>query len=145
MKKKDIRWEQRFSNYRKALSQLKKFIDKGDLSDLEAQGLIKAFEYTYELAWNTLKDYLEFGGQTDIHGPRDVIRKAFKLGLIDDGEGWMDMLQSRNLTSHTYREEVAREIAEQIVESYYFLFTHLDKKLDNLYSDKSVLDIFNEE
>ncbi len=63
---KDIRWIQRLSNYKKALSQLQKFIDKGDLSNLEEQGLIKAFEYTYELAWTTIKDYLEYQGKTDI-------------------------------------------------------------------------------
>jgi hypothetical protein len=59
-KVEDIRWEQRFSNFRKALSQLTRFIEKGDLSELEQQGLIKAFEYTFELAWNTMKDYLEY-------------------------------------------------------------------------------------
>lgn len=83
MAKKDIRWEQRFSNYQKALGQLQKFIDKGELSELEEQGLVKAFEYTYELAWNTIKDFLEFSGQTDIYGSRDAIRKAFELGLIE--------------------------------------------------------------
>jgi hypothetical protein len=67
MAKNDIRWEQRFSNYQKALAQLQKFIDKGDLSELEKQGLVKAFEYTYELAWNTIKDFLEFQGQADIY------------------------------------------------------------------------------
>ena len=100
-KNKDIRWEQRFANYQKALSRLQKFIDKGELSELEEQGLIKAFEYTYELAWNTLKDFLGNRGQTDIYGSRDAIRKAFESGLIDDGESWMDMLASRNKTSHT--------------------------------------------
>ena len=83
--KKDIRWEQRFSNYQKALAQLQKFIDKGALSKLEEQGLIKAFEYTYELAWNTLKDFLEYQGQTNIYGSRDAIRNAFELRKIIAG------------------------------------------------------------
>jgi len=113
-KNEDIRWEQRFSNYQKALRQLQKFIDKGELSELEAQGLVKAFEYTYELAWNTLKDFLEYRGQTDIYGSRDAIRRAFGLGLIADGEGWMDMLKSRNQTSHTYNEETAEEICRAV-------------------------------
>lgn len=129
---KDIRWKQRFSNYQKALAQLRKFIDKGDLSELEKQGLIKAFEYTYELAWNTLKDFLTYRGQTDIYGSRDAIRKAFKEGLIEDGEGWMDMLQSRNQTSHTYNEETAEEIATAVTTKYYALFQQLKKKLSNL-------------
>lgn len=126
---KDIRWQQRFSNYKKALAQLQKFIDKGDLSDLEKQGLIKAFEYTYELAWNTLKDFLVYSGQSDIYGSRDAIRKAFTAGLITDGEGWMDMLQSRNKTSHTYNEETADEITAAVLARYHPLFKKLAKKM----------------
>lgn len=135
MAKNDIRWEQRFSNYQKALAQLQKFIDKGDLSELEKQGLIKAFEYTYELAWNTIKDFLEFKGQTDIYGSRDATRKAFELGIIEDGESWMDMLKSRNRTSHTYNEEVAEEICKAVFDVYYSLFLQLKTKLENLRSD----------
>ncbi len=130
----DIRWEQRFSNYKKALAQLQKFIDKAELSELEKQGLIKAFEYTYELAWNSLKDFLEYSGQTDIFGSRDTFRKAFQLNLIDDGENWMSMLKSRNQTSHTYNEETADEISETIINVYYFLFKQLETKLDSLRS-----------
>ena len=125
----DIRWKQRFSNYQKALGQLQKFVDKGDLSELEEQGLIKAFEYTYELAWNTLKDFLEFRGQSDLFGSRDAIQKAFQLNLIEDGEGWMDMLKSRNRTSHTYNAETAREISKAVTTVYYPLFQKLNKKL----------------
>ncbi|MBW2568476.1 MAG: nucleotidyltransferase substrate binding protein [Deltaproteobacteria bacterium] len=132
---KDIRWEQRFANYRKALALLQKFIDKGELSELEEQGLIKAFEYTYELAWNTIKDFLEYKGQTDIYGSRDAIRKAFELGLIDDGENWMDMLKSRNKTSHTYNEEIAREICQAVVKVYYSLLKQLKAKLESLCSN----------
>jgi len=130
-----IRWKQRFSNYQKALTQLKKFIDKGELSELEEQGLIKAFEYTYELAWNTLKDFLEFRGQSDIYGSRDAIQKAFQLGIIEDGEGWMDMLKSRNKTSHTYNEDTAKEISMAVTTVYYPLFKQLKKKFKTFYSD----------
>lgn len=142
MAKNDIRWEQRFSNYQKALTQLKKFIDKGELSELEEQGLIRAFEYTYELAWNTLRDFLEFSGQTDIYGSRDAIRKAYELGLIEDGESWMDMLKSRNITSHTYNEDVAEEICQAVFEVYFLLFVRLKTKLESLRSDsgQSVFD-----
>jgi len=135
MTKNDIRWERRFSNYQKALAQLQKFIDKGELSELEKQGLIKTFEYTYELAWNTIKDFLEFSGQSDIYGSRDAIRKAFELGLIEDGESWMDMLKSRNTTSHTYNEAVAEEICQAVFEVYYSLFVQLKTKLESLRSD----------
>jgi nucleotidyltransferase substrate binding protein (TIGR01987 family) len=130
----DVRWIQRFSNYRKALGQLSKFISKGELSELEEQGLIKAFEYTYELAWNTLKDYLEYQGISNMAGSRDVIREAFKAGLISNGEKWMEMLQSRNLTSHSYNEDTADEISAAIVDFYYDLFLALELKLENLRS-----------
>lgn len=129
---KDIRWKQRFSNFNKALTQLQKFIDKGELSELEAQGLVKAFEYTYELAWNTIKDFLEFSGQSDIYGSRDAIRKGFQLGLITDGDGWMDMLKSRNQTSHTYNEDTARQINNAVVTRYYDLFIRLRTKFEQL-------------
>jgi nucleotidyltransferase substrate binding protein (TIGR01987 family) len=130
----DIRWKQRYSNYQKALSQLQKFVDKGELSELEELGLIKAFEYTHELAWNTLKDFLEFQGQSGIYGSRDAIQKAFQLNLIEDGEGWMDMLKSRNRTSHTYNQETAREISQAVITQYFPLFQKLNNKLKSLVS-----------
>lgn len=130
----DIRWKQRYSSYQKALSQLQKFVDKGELSELEEQGLIKAFEYTHELAWNTLKDFLEFQGQSGIFGSRDTIQKAFQLNLIEDGEGWMDMLKSRNRTSHTYNQETAREISQAVITLYFPLFQKLNNKLKTLVS-----------
>ncbi|MEA3475471.1 MAG: nucleotidyltransferase substrate binding protein [Candidatus Cloacimonadota bacterium] len=129
MEFKDIRWEQRFSNYQKALFQLNKFIDKGKLSELEKQGLIKSFEYTYELAWNTIKDFLEYQGITDIIGSRDTFREAFKVGIITDAETWIDMLKSRNRTSHTYNEEIANEICNSIVDKYFSLFVELKDKI----------------
>jgi len=125
----DIRWRQRFANYRKALGQLRKFIDKGQLSELERQGLIKAFEYTYELAWNTLRDFLEHQGIADLVGSRDVFRQAFMRGIITSGDEWMDMIGSRNRTAHTYNEETAAEIAHAIVTIYYPLFSQLEEVL----------------
>jgi nucleotidyltransferase substrate binding protein (TIGR01987 family) len=127
----DIRWQQRFKNYLKALSQLEKFIDKGDnLNELEELGMIKAFEYTFELAWNTLKDYYESQGETGIQGSRDAIRMAFRRGLIEDGENWMKMIESRIKTSHTYNEETAIEIADAVMHTYYDLFLSLRNKLE---------------
>ncbi len=128
----DVRWKQRFTNYRKVLKQMKRFIDKGDLSELEEQGLIKSFEYTFELAWKTLKNFLEYSGQNDIYGSRDVIRKAFQLDLIEDGQGWMEMLKSRNKTSHTYNEETAREICTAVTSQYFELFRRLEEKMDGM-------------
>lgn len=128
----DVRWKRRFSNYQKALSQLRKFIDKGELSDLEKQGLVKAFEYTYELAWNVMKDWYEYQGTTDIQGSRDAIRTAFGRGLIDDGDTWMDMIGSRIRTAHTYNEETANEIAHSITEKYYALFVKFEAKMKEM-------------
>ena len=130
--KQDIRWLQRFANYRKALGRLKQFIDKGTLSELEEQGLVKAFEYTYELAWNTLKDFLRHEGYVDIYGSRDTIRKAYELNLIAHGESWMDMLESRNRTSHTYNEETAKQICQAVRKEYYPRFCELEQKLGTL-------------
>jgi nucleotidyltransferase substrate binding protein (TIGR01987 family) len=80
----DVRWQQRFDNYCRALKQLTKFMEKGELNELEEQGLIKSFEYTFELGWKVLKDLLEHQGLADLIGSRDAIREAFKQGLLGD-------------------------------------------------------------
>ena len=129
MNKKDVRWLQRFSNYKKALSRLKEFIDKDKLNKLEEQGLIKAFEYTYELAWNTIKDFYENQGETGIQGAKDSFRLAFNRGVISDGELWMRMIADRNNTTHTYNENTAKEIVNNILENYFVLFIELQDKL----------------
>lgn len=133
--KRDIRWQQRFSNYNKALTQLNNAVElaeQRDLSELEQQGMIQAFEYTHELAWKTLKDFLEYRGTRDIYGSRDATREAFKLGLIKNGEIWMDMIQSRNKTSHTYNEETVKEIVTAIKADYIGQFLALQTTLNRL-------------
>ena len=129
---RDIRWIQRFNNFCKALEQLTKFIKKGELNELEVQGLIQAFEYTHELAWQTLKDFLEYRGNSGIYGSRDATKEAFKLDLIHAGEVWMDMIKNRNLTSHTYNEAVAEKIANAIKNEYFQEFVDLKKKLEKI-------------
>ena len=136
-KDQDIRWEQRFSNYKKALSQLQKFIDKGNLSELEEQGLIQAFEYTYELAWNVLKDYLEFQGVIGIAGSRDAFRIAFNRDLISQGENWMEMVKDRIQTVHTYNEETARKISDAILNVYYGLFIGLRDTMEGVLTERN--------
>ncbi|MEO0739116.1 MAG: nucleotidyltransferase substrate binding protein [Cyanobacteria bacterium J06649_12] len=128
----DMRWKQRFSNYEKALTQLTKFIDKGELNELEEQGLIQAFEYTHELAWNVLKDYLQYQGNQNIYGSRDATRLAFNIGLIEDGGSWMDMIKERNRTSHTYNQATAQAIAENIRGRFFSLFMELQIKMKDL-------------
>ena len=132
MTTQDIRWIQRCNHFNKALSQLRKFIEKGDLNEFEEQGLIQAFEYTYELAWNTIKDYFEEQGEVNINGSRDAFRLAFRRGLIENGETWMDMITNRTLTSHTYNEEVAKQIAMTIVNEYFSEFVLLQAKMESL-------------
>jgi nucleotidyltransferase substrate binding protein (TIGR01987 family) len=128
----DIRWVQRLNNFEKALNQLTKFIDKTELNELEKQGLIQAFEYTYELAWNTIKDFLESQGETEIFGSRDAFRLAFKRGLIENGETWMEMITSRQMTSHTYNEEIAEQIAGNIILVYHNEFRKLFQKFSDI-------------
>lgn len=128
----DVRWMQRFANYRRALSQLQKFIAQGQLNELEQQGLIQAFEYTHELAWNMLRDYLREQGNQAIHGSRDATREAFKLELIADGDSWMDMIKDRNQTSHTYNEATAKAIVANITERYMDLFVTLQNTMQGL-------------
>jgi len=114
----DIRWIQRFDNFKRAFARLSEaavLAEQRDLSDLERQGLIQAFEFTHELAWNTLKDFLTSHGATaKLYGSRDATRAAFAAELINDGELWMKMIEHRNESSHTYNDDVAEKIMEAV-------------------------------
>ena len=134
MARQDIRWQQRFQNYGKALSQLTRFMERKELNDLEEQGLIQSFEYNHELACKVLKDFLEFKNiEGQLFGSKDVSREAFKQGLLgdkeEDGMIWMNMINARNLTSHTYNEETTRLIVDAIIDDYYGVFVKLQLKL----------------
>ncbi len=98
------------------------------LTDLEQQGLIQGFEFTHELAWNVLKDYLEMEGIQGLIGSRSTAREAFKRGLVVDGEVWMDMIEKRNLSSHTYNQTVALSLVESISERYFPAFCELQQR-----------------
>jgi nucleotidyltransferase substrate binding protein (TIGR01987 family) len=124
----DIRWKQRYSNFKKAAMQLKEFIEKDELNKFEVQGLIKCFEYTFELAWKTMKDYLEQEG-FDVKSPRNAIQTAFQMELISDGHTWIDALEKRNLMAHTYDEARAKEAEELIRKKYYAVINELCMKL----------------
>lgn len=130
----DIRWVQRFSNYRKALKQLEDAVELAGmraLTDLERQGLVQAFEYTYELAWNTIKDFYENQGETGVQGSRDAFRLAFRRGLIEEGEVWMQMIKDRAQTSHTYNESTVQAIVKDVLTLYYPRFKSLAGKLES--------------
>ena len=108
------------------------------LNEMEEQGLIKAFEYTYELSWKTLQDLLKDKGYTNVVGPKPVIEQSFQDGYIVDGKGWMRMHVSRNLTSHTYDEETAEEIIKSIRSEYFDLLKNLQTRLQE---EKTITDI----
>ena len=125
----DIRWQQRFANYCRALEELETFFQPPALNQREQQGLIKAFEYTFELAWNTVRDLLRSQGDASLLGSRDTLREAFRLGLISDGEAWMLMIQDRNLTSHAYNRSTAEAICQSITITYFACFQELRQRL----------------
>ena len=126
----DIRWHQRLQSFRKAFSSLSegvKLAEERKLSRLEKQGLIQAFEFTHELAWNVLKDYLEEQGFRDVIGSKGATREAFKNGLIEDGETWMEMIKARNLTSHTYNQDVAEGIVRNVLGRFHPAFAVMEQ------------------
>jgi nucleotidyltransferase substrate binding protein (TIGR01987 family) len=130
MNKEDIRWKQRFQNYQKSLNYLEDAlaIIKPDL--IQKAGLIQFFEMTFELAWNTMKDYLEEEGFLNLNSPRETIKKAFEIELITDGHAWLKALEDRNLTSHTYDEETASEVENLIRNNYYHLLVEFFKIME---------------
>lgn len=153
MNNEDIRWEQRFSNYNKALKMLEdavkyilKNLDEEYLEDIDnlddivndliKQGLIHSFEFTHELAWNVIKDYAAFQGNPEIKGSRDAAREGFAMGLIDNGEVWMEMIKSRNESSHTYDEKTATGIYTKIIEDYLPAFIAFRDKMETFRSGK---------
>lgn len=159
---KDIRWEQRFSNYNKALRKLSEAIDyikkelkknyleieneevEGTLEEIIKEGLIQRFEYTYEMAWNVMKDYALYQGNSEIGGSRDAIRFAFSTKLIENGDMWMDMIKSRIKTSHTYNEETANEIYLKIINEYHSAFLKFQDIMEGKRTTKQQ-DLFDKE
>jgi nucleotidyltransferase substrate binding protein (TIGR01987 family) len=120
-----VRWKQRFNNYLSAYKLLGEAITLKQPSELETEGLIQRFEYTFELGWKTLKDYLEDQGFAEIIGSKDAIRIAYSNSIISNGEVWMEMIIDRNLTSHLYDSAVVKQIAGNVISKYYPAFTEL--------------------
>jgi nucleotidyltransferase substrate binding protein (TIGR01987 family) len=128
----DIRWQQRLVNYQRALAQLLKAVQlrqTRELSELEQQGLIQAFEFTHELAWKVMKDYLRSLGNDTVIASRDSTRAAFAAELIQNGEAWMDMILGHNLSSHTYNLDIATALVDKIVRVYAELFVSFEAKM----------------
>jgi nucleotidyltransferase substrate binding protein (TIGR01987 family) len=158
----EIRWQQRFSNYVKALEKLKQSVEyirhdllpdedaeseaEGEtldavLNEMIKEGLIQRFEYTHELAWNTMKDYADYQGIQNIGGSRDATREAFQMNLIKDAHVWMEMIKSRNLTTHTYNKDVADDIYVKILRQYFSAFLDFESIMEEKRSGNQ-LDIF---
>jgi nucleotidyltransferase substrate binding protein (TIGR01987 family) len=135
MTNEDVRWKQRFHNFQLALATLSEAHELAQsraLTKLEAQGLIQGFEFTHELGWNVLKDYLEDQGFIDIIGSKNATREAFKAALISDGEVWMEMIKARNLTSHTYNVELAQKITTDVLDRFYPAFCDFAQTFNRL-------------
>ena len=130
----DVRWKQRLQNFDKAFKRLTDAIQiiRNDPDNVLLQaGLIQTYEFTFELAWKTLKDYLEMEGFT-VPSPRATLRQAFQCGYIQQGDVWLKALNDRNLTAHTYDDEVAKEVIADIQQTYYFLLKDLHQWLMGL-------------
>ena len=130
--RQDMRWVRSFEQYQRALLSLQEAIQLSQqrgLTSLERLGLIHGFELTHELAWNTLKDFLERRGISGVIGSRDAARVAFREGLVTEGAVWMEMIESRCLSADTYREAVANDIAEKISNQYLNEFVALQATL----------------
>lgn len=130
-----LRWIQRLASFTRALSQLDAAVSLADqrpLSELEKQGLIHSFANTHELGWNVLRDYLKDQGTQQLFGSKDTVRAAFAVGLIDDGEAWMEMIRDRNRSSHTYNVDVANAIVSHVIKTYIHTFKDLRKTGEGL-------------
>ena len=125
---KDIRWKQRFENFQKALALLKQLVNQENKNRAETEGMIQRFEYSFELAWKLLKDYLEEGGLIVLL-PRECIREAFAAGMLENGEMWIEMLDTRNIMAHTYNEEYFIAASNKITGSYITQLLSLEKWL----------------
>lgn len=125
------RFEERKEDFEKATNRLKEALREEE-TDLAVDGVLHRYEFTFELAWKTMKDYLEYQGITSkIGSQREIIKEAFAAGIIENGETWIDMMLSRNTLSHLYDEETSREIYDKIKEKYIHEFVKLIEKLEN--------------
>ena len=136
---KTIRWQQRFQNFEKAYQRLVTAVDryqKSQSDELILEGLVQTYEFTYELAVNTTKDFLIHSGHADISGSRSVIKQALQDNIVTDGSTWMQAIEDRNLTSHTYNEEIAKAVVTNICSKYFFLIKDLYEYFKERYNEK---------
>jgi nucleotidyltransferase substrate binding protein (TIGR01987 family) len=135
MENQDIRWKQRFEHFVNAFKQLRnaqKLKSEREFTELELQGVIQAFEVSQELSWKVMKDFLEEQGKTDLFGSKNAVREAFNVGLISNGDIWLEMIKTRNITSHIYDENEVKIILTEILSKYYPVFLEFENKMKNL-------------
>lgn len=124
------RWKQRKEDLKNAVTRLQEALYEENATDIVIDGVLHRFEFSFELAWKTMKDYLEYMGIVEKTGsPREIIKSAFKAELIEDGEGWIEMMLARNTLSHLYSEEESRKIYNQIKEKYITMLEELVQKI----------------
>lgn len=130
MNEQDVRWKQRFENFNKSLNNLENALDIVEPDVTQKAGIIQLYEVCFELSWNLLKDYLEEQGFTNLKFPRVCIKKAFETDIITDGNIWMEALENRNLSSHTYDEQMAERLILKITNQFYPILKKLKNKLE---------------
>lgn len=121
----------KYENFSNALLRLKDALKIEEPDEVQIDGIIQRFEFTFELAWKTMKEYLEFMGiGSDMIGPRGVLKAAFEQGLIFDGDTWIKMMEARNNMSHRYSYDESRKIYQNIKDTYVTLLENLCEKLN---------------
>lgn len=135
MNYKSIRWQQRFNNLKKAFAQLKEGLAIKSPSNIEKQGIIQSFEFTFELCWKVMKDFLESEG-VDAVFPREVIKQAFAYEYLNNGKIWLEMLENRNIIAHSYDEKIAEEIYGKIKNVYFGAIKEIYENFDARLKEK---------
>lgn len=123
------RLREKFLNYSKALTRLEESLDRDETDDIVLDAVIQRFEFSYELSWKLVKTYLSYNGIAEVRSPREAFKEAFAAGLITEGDAWIDMLEDRNLTAHTYDEDQAKKIYQRIKSKHYKILKELKDKL----------------
>lgn len=129
----NTKWLERLSIFTKAVGRLAEVIDisrQRKLNPFERDSLIKRFEFSYEMAWKLMMSYEKSNGIVEIHGSKDVVRRAYSMAIIENGEAWLEMIDARNSTSHLYDEEMAADVIDEIIHTYYPLFVELQNKME---------------
>ena len=135
MEARQPKWLERLSIFKNAIARMAEVIElskQRTLNQFERDSLIKRFEFTYEMAWKLMMSYEKENGATELVGSRDVVRTAYRMSLIDNGEAWLGMIDDRNKTSHLYDEEMAADVIDEIIDTYYPLFMELQDKMDQI-------------